>query len=223
MSYYFHLRDPVTHEELRVPGHLMYGGNVVCEIDGQGRFIPTPTTGARLNITYNYARYYQEAFPPMEKVDESNRAQYLQDKETYGIRSDDGGVKSLNGMSGVDAVPLLEEMIRRIEAEYKKPDGTWVITERQRTYYTSRSSGKIVDSLLDVFYSIHSPDETEQETWARIREEYEEHVKTEAIDEGGRGRNYWTATAANAIRPLYQLIALSKLRPDGIWGEGAYF
>ena len=29
--------------------------------------------------------------------------------------------------------------------------------------------------------------------------------------------NYWEATAANAIQPLYQLIAMAKLRPDGVW------
>ena len=29
--------------------------------------------------------------------------------------------------------------------------------------------------------------------------------------------NYWTDTAANALRPLYQLIAMARIRPDGIW------
>lgn len=39
MSYDLYLRNPVTKEELTVPGHLMYGGNVMCDyIDGA--FIP---------------------------------------------------------------------------------------------------------------------------------------------------------------------------------------
>ena len=28
---------------------------------------------------------------------------------------------------------------------------------------------------------------------------------------------YWLPTKVNAIRPLYQLLAMAKLRPDGIW------
>lgn len=28
---------------------------------------------------------------------------------------------------------------------------------------------------------------------------------------------YWKPTAKNAIRPLYQLIAMAQMRPDGIW------
>ena len=39
---------------------------------------------------------------------------------------------------------------------------------------------------------------------------------TEDIYEG-INENYWTDTAGNAIRPLYQLLAFAKLRPDGIW------
>ena len=28
---------------------------------------------------------------------------------------------------------------------------------------------------------------------------------------------YWLPTRANAIRPLYQLLALAQMRPDGVW------
>lgn len=30
-------------------------------------------------------------------------------------------------------------------------------------------------------------------------------------------KGYWKPTAKNAIKPLYQLIAMAKMRPDGIW------
>lgn len=30
-------------------------------------------------------------------------------------------------------------------------------------------------------------------------------------------KGYWKPTAKNAIRPLYQLIAMAQMRPDGIW------
>lgn len=29
--------------------------------------------------------------------------------------------------------------------------------------------------------------------------------------------NYWDSTAANAVKPLYQLIALAKMRPKCVW------
>lgn len=34
--------------------------------------------------------------------------------------------------------------------------------------------------------------------------------------DGGAG-GYWTPTRANAIRPLYQLLAMAKMRPDAEW------
>ena len=30
--------------------------------------------------------------------------------------------------------------------------------------------------------------------------------------------NYWDATSSNALKPLYQLLEMAKLRPDGVWG-----
>lgn len=36
-------------------------------------------------------------------------------------------------------------------------------------------------------------------------------------DGEGDTDDYWETTAANAIGPLYQLIAMAKLRPDGVW------
>ena len=29
--------------------------------------------------------------------------------------------------------------------------------------------------------------------------------------------DYWAETPGNAIKPLYQLLAMAKLRPDGVW------
>ena len=30
-------------------------------------------------------------------------------------------------------------------------------------------------------------------------------------------KDYWDATASNAVKPLYQLLAFAELRPDGVW------
>lgn len=34
--------------------------------------------------------------------------------------------------------------------------------------------------------------------------------------DGGAG-GYWTPTRTNAIKPLYKLLAMAKIRPDAIW------
>ncbi len=41
----------------------------------------------------------------------------------------------------------------------------------------------------------------------------EERKKCE--EQGATG--YWMPTRANAIRPLYQLLAMAQIRPDGVW------
>lgn len=33
----------------------------------------------------------------------------------------------------------------------------------------------------------------------------------------GISTDYWEPTAANAIKPLYQLLCLAKMRPDCFW------
>ena len=60
---------------------------------------------------------------------------------------------------------------------------------------------------------------TDEEAEKRFNETYEKHTETVEVDEGSDGGSYWDATAANAIKPLYQLIALSRMRPDGVWSE----
>jgi hypothetical protein len=43
----------------------------------------------------------------------------------------------------------------------------------------------------------------------------EDEIEIE-VNEGDT-HDYWLPTAANALRPLYQLVALAKMRPDCIW------
>lgn len=35
--------------------------------------------------------------------------------------------------------------------------------------------------------------------------------------ESKKVKGYWLPTRENAIKPLYQLLAMAKLRPDGVW------
>lgn len=43
----------------------------------------------------------------------------------------------------------------------------------------------------------------------------DEEERRECEKQGVTG--YWLPTRENAIRPLYQLLALAQLRPDGVW------
>lgn len=215
MSYDLYLRDRVTKECLQVPGHLMYGGNIKCDYR-DGELVPAATTEAYLNITYNYSRYYYGAFPGLEEDGE----QYGKDAERFGVRDKDGGIRALNGLSGAQAVPLLEEMARRIEQKYKDLDG-WIDTEREKVWYASRKNPKDTKDPNEMFIEfLHLKRDglSDEQAGAHIDARWEKKTRTVLVSEGSTG-DYWEPTAANAMRPLYQLIALSQLRPDGVWSE----
>ena len=215
MSYDLYLRDRVTGECLQVPGHLMYGGNVKCRsVDGM--LVPDVTTDAYLNVTYNYGRYYSEAFPALKE----NGGRHGEDAKKYGITDDDGGIRSLNGLSGVQAVPFLEEMVRRIESKYKDFEG-WIDTEREKVWYESRRNPNVKKDPTDMFLeylNLKKDGLSDEQVGKHLEERWTKREKTVLVSEGDTS-DYWEATAANAIRPLYQLIALSQMRPDGVWSE----
>lgn len=52
-------------------------------------------------------------------------------------------------------------------------------------------------------------------TLKNMTEDLTEKEIQEYKDGGARG--YWTPTRSNAIRPLYQLLAMAKMRPDAVW------
>lgn len=47
------------------------------------------------------------------------------------------------------------------------------------------------------------------------KEELPEEEINQCLEQGVTG--YWLPTKENAIRPLYQLLAMAQMRPDGIW------
>ena len=215
MSYDRYLRDPVTHERLQVPAHLMHGGNIPCE-QIHGQLVPATTTEAYLNITYNYSSYYHDAFPDTSR----NAAQHDSDCMAFGIKDNQGGIRSLNGLTGLQAVPLLKEMIRRIEKKYTDFEG-WIDTERKRVWYVNRKDCRVTKNPMEMLVELlrlKRDGLSDEETEKYLTERWEKHEGRELVSEGDT-RDYWKPTAANAIRPLYQLIALSQMRPDGIWSE----
>lgn len=130
MSYDIELKDPVSGEIIQFDfPHQMRGGNYV--VGG--------TTEARMNITYNYSRWYYKAFG-------------------------DKGIRTIYEMTGTDSIPVLENAI--------------------------------------TFLKNLQEDLTEEEI-----EEYKNHSE----------RGYWMPARENAIKPLYQLLAMAKMRSDGVW------
>ena len=109
------------------------------------------------------------------------------------------GIETIYGMLGAESIPVLEDMISFLVSKYQN-DGVWKKSKRSKTVYFDEL-GDEIDYLAVI---------TGREVSYR-----EESVEYE-VDEGNT-ENYWTPTAANAIRPLYKLIALARMRPDCIW------
>lgn len=141
MGYTIKLTDPVDNKIILLPfAHTMTGSTFPVELDIEtGMFVKKPFQDARLDITYNYAKFYYEA---------------TLDDERFYDESGNRGIRGIYGKSGVDSIPMLEDIIARVRDKY--PD-------------------------LD-------------------------------CDD-----NYWVSCPGNAIKPLYQLIVMAKLRPDGVW------
>lgn len=174
MSYDIHLKEPVTGEVVSVPGHLMIGGTYKADYHPEtGIFTPALNTEANLNVTYNYGRYYKDVY---EK-----------------------GIRQIYGMSGIDSIPVLENMISEIAKKYKKND-VWIRTKRTKINCYDEKGNELENMLVFLKQQVPAKEEII---------EYE-------VDEGDTS-NYWLATAANAIKPLHRLIALAKMRPDCIW------
>lgn len=47
------------------------------------------------------------------------------------------------------------------------------------------------------------------------KEELPEEEINQCLEQGVSG--YWMPTKENAVRPLYQLLAMAQMRPDGVW------
>lgn len=111
----------------------------------------------------------------------------------------DEGIRIIYGMSGVDSISVLEKMISFLEKKYRKK-GKWITTKRCKTIYYDEN-GKEID-VIDAIMN-------------KVIAERKEEIEFEVSE--GDTSDYWLDTAANAMRPLHQLIALAKMCPDCIW------
>ena len=189
MSYDISLKDPVTKEtiELKEP-HFIRGGTYA--VGG--------TKELWLNVTYNYGHYYYEATDKDPRFAHDEVSCYYADGTTGPIKTE-YGIRGIYGKTGAESIPMLEDMIQRITEKYQK-DGEWIVTKRTKARFYDENG-------------------QEQEDYVRLIMSGQKYTKEEyevEISEGPNS-NYWEDTAANAIRPLHQLIAFAKMRPDGIW------
>ena len=195
MSYDIKLVDPVTEETMHLPfDHVMTGGTFAGTFDPvTGEVRPRPIPEAWLNVTYNYARYYYDAAEGDDRFLVRNKQDPEHPTEV------NGGIRGLYGKTGAESIGMLEDMIQRIETRYCK-DGKWISTERKKRRYFY-PNGEEVKDILDAILR---------------NRPYREEEYTVTVNEGPNS-DYWEATAANAISPLNKLLAMARLRPDGVW------
>ena len=196
MSYDIHLVERVSGETIKLPiKHMMTGGTYQADYDPVTRtFSPATINEAWLNITYNYGRYYYEAAEGDERF--YGEEKYPTEEEKGKIQN--LGIRGIYGKTGAESISMLNDLAERIDKKYKV-NGEWITGVREKREYYDESGNK-VDGITALEKKIKV---TEKVYEIEIRE--------------GDMENYWTATAANAIKPLYQLIAMASLRPDGIW------
>ena len=198
MSYDIYLCDPVTHETLELPAaHMMGGGTVRAEMR-DGALVQATTTEAWLNVTYNYGSYYYEATDGDPRFAHDEISEYFADGTTGPVVTE-YGIRGIYGKTGAESIPMLQDMILRIRSAYQK-DGEWVTSRRTECLMVAPDGHEIKDPIGAILNGLPH---TSKEIQVEVNE--------------GPDPNYWEPTAGNAIRPLYQLIAMARLRPDGVW------
>ena len=191
MSYDIRLVDPVTKEPLHTKvNHDLRGG----------MYAMGGTTELWLNITWNYAHYYYEATDGDPRFAHDEISAYYADGTTGPVKTE-YGIRGIYGKTGAESIPMLEDMINKIESTYKDESGEWKTARRKRHVVYDENGYR---TKMDVYEAVSG--------------NIKYTVKTEEFDiSEGDTSNYWYATAANALIPLYQLITMAKMRPDGVW------
>ena len=207
MSYAVSLVDAVTIETIDLPlKHLMIGGTSQADYNEEtGEFTPSAITEASLNITYNYSGYYLESTKDDPRFAHDEPSFYRSDG-TIGKVVTEYGLRGLSGKTGLESIPMLQDTIDRLERKYHA-NGIWITTERVRRvmYMPSINKAQDIMGVIDELGFDH-PALNGAEYYNVFVDVYE-----------GDTDNYWFPTAASALRPLYQLLTMAKLRPDGVW------
>lgn len=188
MSYDISIVNKNTKETLQMQTTAFIdGGTVPAEYDEvTGRLYHAPQKDAHINITYNYSKYYYEAtegdkrFAHEEEYHDEMRIEY--------------GIRGLYGKTPAEAIPMLKDMIKKIEKSYQDEDGNWLVTERERSHFFYPDGTECKDPIYEVFF--------------KKREDITETKEKYTVSEGDTS-SYWEMTAANAIRPLRNMIHMA--------------
>jgi len=192
MSYDIELKDPVTRETIEIEdAHFMRGGTY--QLGG--------TKELWLSITYNYAHYYYEATDGDPRFAHDEVSCVYADGREGPIKTE-YGIRGIYGKTGLESIPMLEDMVKRITEKYHR-GGKWIDTKR--TVITYYDNGVEVGANTVLHNLLHNT--------GKVFDKAEKEI---TVNEGPNN-DYWRDTAANAIKPLKQLIVFAKMRPDGIW------
>ncbi|WP_036612689.1 hypothetical protein [Oribacterium sp. P6A1] len=193
MSYDISLNERISGETIMLPiKHTMIGGTYRADYDEKtNTFSAVAIRDATLNITYNYGHYYYEAAEGDERF--YGEEEWCKEEDVHNL-----GIRGIYGKTGLESIQMLKDLVSRIESKYKK-DGEWITTRRSITIFRDK-------------------DGVERHPIELLRDK-QEYTKEETEIDVNEGPNsdYWTDTAANAIKPLYQLLVFAELRPDGVW------
>ena len=201
MSYDIELRDRGSKEVVQLPfAHVMTGGTYAADYNPMtGQFTPKPIQEAHLNITYNYSPYYYEATDNDPRFGHEEVSAYFADG-TRGPMVMEYGIRGIYGKTGAESIELLNHMINFITQKYKQGED-WISTIHKKVRYRLKSTNEEID-FNEYLHLGHDQ---------AYSEEYEELVNE------GPNEDYWEPTAGNALKPLYQLLTMAQLRPDGVW------
>lgn len=208
MSYDIELRNKKT-KEVAMMRHPQYvrGGTVPAEIDPlSGKLVQSQQTEASINITYNYGRYYYEATEGDARFANEQVSAYYADG-TQGPVETRYGIRGLYGKTPAESIPMLMDMIEKIKNKYTDENGNWIETERTKTLYYK--DGIEVDPIKVLL--------SDKDTYYSLEKKEVKYTISE-----GPGKDYWEATAANAIAPLQTMIimATDNLTNDDVVWDG---
>lgn len=205
MSYDIRLKNRITSETARMR-HPQYvrGGTVRAVMDERtGQLVQAEQVEADINITYNYSHYYYEATDGDSRFAHDEVSAYYADGTTGPIEIE-YGIRGLYGKTPAESIPMLMDMIAKIKQKYTDENGEWIETERRKVIYLR--AGKRISEREEIDAILHHTYDEKKEITFMVNE--------------GDMSNYWTATAANAIRPLQDMIVMASdnlTESDIVW------
>lgn len=207
MSYDIELVNKVTGETAKMK-HPQYvrGGTVPARVNPVTKELEqAEQVEAHINITYNYSHYYYEATDGDIRFAHDEVSAYYADG-TQGPVETKYGIRGLYGTTPAESIPMLMDMIEKIKAKYTDENGEWIDTERTKTVYYKNGRQISEKHVID----------------AIMHKDYDETKEVKYMVNEGDMSDYWQATAANAIKPLQDMIVMAtdNLTEKGIVWDG---